>query len=62
MGRRAVRPHFRTVRLEARVFTSESEERLRQVVEETEARCPVFNLISDAGVKIETLWIREEIN
>jgi uncharacterized OsmC-like protein len=62
MGNRAVRPHFQTVRLEARVFTDESEERLREVVEETEARCPVYNLISDAGVRIETLWIREEID
>jgi len=62
MGNRAVRPHFQSVRLEARVFTSDSEERLREVIEETEARCPVFNLISDAGVKIETLWIREEID
>ena len=57
MGNRAVRRHFQTVRLEARVFTSEGEDRLRQVVEETEARCPVFNLISDAGVNLESLWI-----
>ena len=28
----------------------------------TEGRCPVFNLISGAGVKVETLWIREEID
>jgi uncharacterized OsmC-like protein len=62
MGNRAVRRHFQTVRLEARVFTSEGEDRLRQVVEETEARCPVFNLISDAGVNLESLWIREEID
>lgn len=59
---REVRPHFQTVRLEARVFTSESAERLCEVVEETEARCPVFNLISVANVKIETLWICEEID
>jgi len=44
--------------MEARVRTHESEARLREVVEETEARCPVFNLIRDAGVKIETAWIR----
>lgn len=62
MGNRQVRPHFQTVRLEARVFTSESKERLAEVAEETEARCPVFNLISDAGVNVETLWIREEID
>jgi len=57
-GMRGVVPHFRTVRMEARVRTHESEARLREVVEETEARCPVFNLIRDAGVKIETAWIR----
>jgi hypothetical protein len=28
------------------------------VAEETEARCPVFNLIKDAGVDLEVVWIR----
>jgi uncharacterized OsmC-like protein len=56
-----VRPHFQTVKVEARVQTDESEERLRAVIEETEARCPVFNLISDAGVRVEMLWIREGV-
>ena len=59
MGAREVRPHFQTVKVEARVRTDESEERLAEVVEETELRCPVFNLVSDAGVKVETVWIRE---
>jgi uncharacterized OsmC-like protein len=59
MGDRSVRRHFQTVKVEARVRTPETEERLREVVEETEARCPVFNLISDAGVRVEMLWIRE---
>jgi uncharacterized OsmC-like protein len=59
MGDRSVRRHFQTVKVEARVRTPESEERLREVVEETEARCPVFNLISEAGVRVEMLWIRE---
>jgi uncharacterized OsmC-like protein len=59
LGNRAVRPHFQTVRLEATVVTDETEERLREVIEETEARCPVYNLISDAGVKLEARWIRK---
>lgn len=59
MGVRGVRQHFQTVRIEATVVTDESEERLREVVEETEARCPVFNLINDAGVKLEVRWIRQ---
>lgn len=59
LGNRSVRRHFQTVRLEATVVTDESEERLREVVAETEARCPVYNLISDAGVNLEVRWIRQ---
>lgn len=59
LGNRSVRPHFQTVRLQATVITNESEDRLREVVEETEARCPVYNLIKDAGVKLEARWIRK---
>lgn len=57
MGVRTVRPHFQTVRVEATVTTAESEERLREVVVETERRCPVFNLLSDAGVEMEVRWV-----
>lgn len=60
MGERSVRPHFQSVRVQATVLTDESEERLRAVVEETEARCPVFNLISDAKVNVEMLWVRRQ--
>lgn len=58
LGVREVRPHFQTIRVEAVVTTTESEERLREVVEETERRCPVYNLVVDAGVKAEMRWIR----
>lgn len=61
MGVGAVRPHFQTVRVQATVHTDESEQRLRQVVEETERRCPVYNLLSDAGVKTEMVWLRRPI-
>lgn len=61
MGMREVRPHFQTVRVQATVRTDESEERLVEVVEETEARCPVYNLIVDAGVTVQMRWIREPI-
>lgn len=57
-GDRAVRPHFQTVRMEATVTTGATAEELAAVVEETEARCPVYNLLSDAGVRIETVWVR----
>ena len=59
MGARAVVPHFQTVRVQANVLTEESETRLRAVVEETEVRCPVLNLVRDAKVKTEMLWVRK---
>lgn len=57
-GVRGVVPHFQTIKVEARVATNEPEDRLRAVVEETEARCPVFNLIKDANVRTDMVWIR----
>ncbi len=59
MGRRDVRPHFQTIRVQATVTTPESAERLEEVVDETEARCPVFNLVTDAGVRTEMVWVRK---
>jgi uncharacterized OsmC-like protein len=58
-GDRTVRPHFQTVRVRAVVATDESEERLAAVVEETESRCPVFNLLRDAKVDLEMEWVRD---
>lgn len=61
MGMREVRPHFRTVRVQATVETDETAERLSAVVEETEARCPVYNLLKDAGVNLDMLWVAKPI-
>ncbi|MEH6473600.1 MAG: OsmC family protein [Halopseudomonas sp.] len=57
-GVSGVVPHFKTIKVQANVSTDESQERLAEVVEETEARCPVFNLIKDAGVNVEMTWVR----
>lgn len=57
-GMRGVVPHFQSVKVEARVTTNETEARLAEVVEETETRCPVYNLVKDAGVRVEMVWIR----
>lgn len=60
IGVEGVVPHFQSIRVQAVVSTPEPEERLRQAVEETERRCPVFNLITDAGVRTEMVWIRRQ--
>lgn len=58
MGEAGVRPHFQTIRVQAVVDTPETAERLAEVVAETERRCPVFNLVTDAGVTTEMTWLR----
>jgi hypothetical protein len=54
-----VRPHFQTVRLRAVVATDEPMEALAAVIAETEARCPVMNLLLDAKVDLRVEWIRD---
>lgn len=58
-GDRSVRPHFQTVRVRAVVATQEPADRLQAVVEETEARCPVLNLLRDADVDLRMEWVRD---
>lgn len=55
-GDRSVRPHFQTVKVHARVITEEEQEDLDDLVEEVEARCPVMNLMKDAGVTLQVKW------
>ena len=58
-GDRSVRPHFQTVRVRAVVATAESVTALAAVIEETEARCPVMNLLLDAKVDLRAEWVRD---
>lgn len=59
LGDRSVRPHFQTVRVRAIVTTDASLFDLEAVISETEARCPVMNLLLDAKVDLQIDWIRE---
>ncbi len=58
-GDRSVRPHFQTVRVRVVVTTGEPIEALAAVIEETEARCPVMNLLLDAKVNLRIEWLRD---
>lgn len=57
LGEADVRPHFQTVEVQARVHTPGPGEGLQQVVEITERRCPVRNLLIDADVSLCLTWI-----
>ena len=58
-GDRSVCPHFQTVRVRAVVATTEPVAALAAVIGETEARCPVMNLLLDAKVDLRIEWVRD---
>jgi uncharacterized OsmC-like protein len=50
------RTYFRTVRVEIQVRAAQPGPRLADVARATEQRCPVRNLLADAGVTVDMIW------
>ncbi len=55
-GVAGVRPHFQTVDLKVTLHTNEPPERVAKLRKNVELRCPVMNLLSDAGVEMNVAW------
>lgn len=51
-----VSTYFQTVDFDVIIHTDESEARIEELKLEVEKRCPVFNLMKDAGVQITANW------
>ena len=56
MGQDDVVPYFQHITIRASVKTPESTERIRELQEMVDKRCPVLTLIHAAGVKVDTEW------
>lgn len=54
-----VRTHFQTVDIEILFDTDESIEKIERLKETVEKRCPVFNLLKDAGVQLNANWVKK---
>jgi len=57
-GEPGVQVFFEKVWFQATVSTSESAERLAELKEKTDARCPVLTMMRAAGIELETDWIK----
>ncbi|MBS4196217.1 OsmC family protein [Lederbergia citri] len=57
-GVEGVSPHFQSVQFDVVFNTEESEERIEALKAEVERRCPVLNLLADAGVHVDGNWKR----
>jgi putative redox protein len=55
-------PNFETIEIEAIVDTDSSADQFEQLRQETERRCPIFQLFLKSGVKITNRWtIRQPV-
>lgn len=59
LGVEGVSPHFQSVNFDVIFKTHEPDSKLEELKEEVEKRCPVYSLLKDAGVKIETKWYKK---
>ncbi|MBU6082019.1 OsmC family protein [Allobacillus halotolerans] len=55
-GVEGIQTYFQTVTIQVEVETEESEEALKQLKETVEKRCPLHNLLVDAGVEVHSQW------
>jgi uncharacterized OsmC-like protein len=58
MGVEGVSPHFQTVQFDVILDTDEDDARIEQLKLEVEKRCPVMNLLKDAGTEVQSNWIK----
>jgi len=56
LGVPGVSKHFTSVSAIFIVETDESKERVKEICSLVEEKCPVLNLLADAGVKLEIEW------
>lgn len=49
---------FKEVWLKVSVATNESAERIAELKEKTDARCPVLTMMRAAGIALETEWVK----
>ena len=58
MGVEGISAHFQSIDFDVILKTNETEARILQLKELVEKRCPVMNLLVDAGVPVTSNWIK----
>ncbi|PSL44406.1 putative OsmC-like protein [Salsuginibacillus halophilus] len=61
MGQADVRPYFQKAHVHAKVHTSEPQERIDELQQKTDARCPVYTTLEAAGVELTHTWEPAEL-
>lgn len=58
MGNLEVDPKFQEIIVKAIVQTTETQERIEEMREKVDLRCPLFRTVKDAGVTITNDWVK----
>ena len=58
MGVEGVQPYFEKVTIDAKVKTSESQERINELQSKTDERCPVYTMFEAAGIELVPNWVK----
>lgn len=58
MGTADVQPYFQKVNIEAKVHTSETQERVEELQRITDSRCPVYTTLEAAGIELNPNWVK----
>lgn len=58
MGDPNVRPYFESVTVAAKVTTSEPDDRIKELQEKVESRCPVYTLLKAGDVQLNDSWTK----
>jgi uncharacterized OsmC-like protein len=56
MGEPGISPHFSQVTGDILLDTSETQARVQELMDLVESRCPVFNMLRDAGTRVDIAW------
>jgi putative redox protein len=56
----SVKQYFQVLTIDALVDTDESDERIQELKEKTDSRCPIFNILKDTNfINIQSTWRRK---
>ena len=58
MGDLSVKPYFEQITVKAVVETSETQERINELQQAVDARCPVFQTLKAAGIPVENQFVK----
>ncbi|MBY6035801.1 OsmC family protein [Fictibacillus nanhaiensis] len=58
MGEEGIRPYFQKITVNAKVKTSESEERIQELQKIVDNRCPVYTTMVAADVEMVPNWVK----